>query len=886
MKKILYFVIITIALLVLLVSCGVTTPDGPTNEKATYTSEDLLYATTAGEELAVVEGRTYYKKNDGWAVVAIVQVDSGSAGVVLVGRTPDAVAFYTNYSGHVITGYTTFEYDGVTWYCSINEYFMSNAQFDEYVKEKIYFLKADDTESAGKEIIKIADTSDSAIAINTIEDLQALSNTKKVAILTQDLDLSSVANWTPIENFGGILDGKGHKIKGLTITDAGVAQAVGLFSELQGEVCNLTVEANLSSFGVDARVGIVAATNSGNIRNVTVQGSVNAPYCSNVGGVVGYNNKGILTKCTNEASVVGGENVGGVAGYLYFDKTTLAGENTNNGLISGTKNVGGVFGSLVAADLEVSFSVATNNNAVNGTDNVGGVIGYVCGYTSNYGKYTIDACSVLTNNGEVNAKGSYVGGVVGYAERVAVMNTVSNKADVSGKGNYVGGIVGYAANTEIFVNGANENSVSGNAYVGGIAGYAGVIRNAENKGNISSEAVVMEDNVLTAYVGGIAGYCNGLVNCKNTVDISVTHAGSYVGGLAGYMAILKADSFMSNSNEGVVSAVGSYVGGIVGYIKNADYLEYNLVNNTNNADVSGASYVGGIVGYIVTNNYYGSEASYKLNVLVNSAEVLATSDYVGGIVGAIDASSIITASKNTASVTGKNYVGGIIGKGERTNINATGNENNSTITGYAYVGGFAGKINSIEAAINNGMVVSLGSIIETNIAYAHVGGIAGFCYYASNCHNTADITVTSGRCVGGISGSVWMSVKNSLTMEANVNDGAITGTDYVGGIFGYIATPQTENASAGCSLQRMENNANVSGNSYVAGIIGYSQGYTAYGAQVITTLNLCKNFGEISGASYVGGLVGSHDKFFNTSPDILATNTTISGTLIGTENNQ
>ncbi len=885
MKRFFLYLIALFSALTLLGSCAGVSPDIPNNEKATYSPSDLLYATEADQELAEVEGRTYYKKNDGWAVVAIVRVDSGSAGVVLVGRTPEAVSFYTSYNSHVIAEYTTFEYDGITWYCSINEYFMGSANFDEYVKEDIYFIEAADVETAGKEIIKIADTSGSTITISTVEDLQALANTNRIAVLAQDLDLSGVANWTPIENFTGSIDGKGYKITGLTLTDAGVAQSVGLFAELKGEVCNLTVEANISSFGVDARVGVIAATNSGIIRNVTVKGSVNAAYCTNVGGIVGYNNKGTLAKCTNEATVVGGENVGGVAGYLFFDKTTSCGENVNNGLITGTKNVGGVFGSLVAADTEISFSVATNNNVINGTDNVGGVFGYVCGYTSSYSKYNLDACSVLTNNGEVVAKGNYVGGVIGYAERLTAINTASNKADVSANGNYVGGIVGYAPNTEIFVNGANENSVSGNAYVGGIAGYAGVIRNAENKGNISSGAVIMEDSVLTAYVGGIAGYCKGLVNCKNTVDISVTHAGSYVGGLAGYMAILKADSFMSNINEGIISAKGSYVGGLVGYIKNADYIEYNLVNNENKGDVSGASYVGGIMGYIVTSNYYGSEASYKLNVLTNSAEISATGDYVGGIVGAIDASGVITASKNTASITGKNYVGGIIGKGDKTYINATGNENNSTITGYAYVGGFAGRVNSVESATNNGIIVSLGSVIEKNEAYAHVGGVAGFCYYASNCHNTADITVTSGRCVGGIAGSVWMTIKNSLTMESNVNDGVISGTDYVGGIFGFVATPQTEDASAGCSLQRMENNANVSGNNYVAGVIGYSKGYSRYGADVVTTLNLCKNLGEISGSSYVGGIVGSHDEYFNTSQDILETNTTISGSLIGTKNN-
>lgn len=49
-----------------------------------------------------------------------------------------------------------------------------------------------------------------------------------------DIDLSSVANWTPLNLYGGSYDGGGHKIKGMQITSLPVNGNAGLFGQLQG----------------------------------------------------------------------------------------------------------------------------------------------------------------------------------------------------------------------------------------------------------------------------------------------------------------------------------------------------------------------------------------------------------------------------------------------------------------------------------------------------------------------------------------------------------------------------------------------------------------------------------------------------------------------------
>ncbi len=116
-------------------------------------------------------------------------------------------------------------------------------------------------------------------------------------------------------------------------------------------------------------------------------------------------------------------------------------------------------------------------------DNYVGLFGYVGGINStNYA--TIVGLNVENTNVSGN---SYVGGIAGYANSYTTINEVTVSGNIKGTSDYVGGVIGssqsYTKVTSVIVN-AN---VEGKTYVGGIAGsglatYSGIVESGEIKG--------------------------------------------------------------------------------------------------------------------------------------------------------------------------------------------------------------------------------------------------------------------------------------------------------------------------------------------------------------------------------------------------------------------
>ena len=137
--------------------------------------------------------------------------------------------------------------------------------------------------------------------------------------LTADIDLTG-KDWTPIgtnyENrYKGTFDGRGHTIKGLTVTTND--QFVGLFGYLDraGTVKNVVMEdIQITSNHVlmSGNTGGVVGSSWGTIENCSVSGSVSGTNC--VGGVVGGQKAGSIIGCSSSATVKGTRYVGGVAG--------------------------------------------------------------------------------------------------------------------------------------------------------------------------------------------------------------------------------------------------------------------------------------------------------------------------------------------------------------------------------------------------------------------------------------------------------------------------------------------------------------------------------------------------------------------------------------------
>ncbi|ALX47853.1 hypothetical protein [Lentibacillus amyloliquefaciens] len=131
-----------------------------------------------------------------------------------------------------------------------------------------------------------------ATLISTPQDLDNIRNNLSGTFeLTQDLDMSSWGNWTPIDDFGGILDGKGYVIDNLTVditsNDAGLFGRNVTLSD-RTHILNLGLtNVNISTTG--NRVGALYSyfrSNDGLIENCYVKGgTVNGALI--VGGIVG-----------------------------------------------------------------------------------------------------------------------------------------------------------------------------------------------------------------------------------------------------------------------------------------------------------------------------------------------------------------------------------------------------------------------------------------------------------------------------------------------------------------------------------------------------------------------------------------------------------------------
>ena len=159
--------------------------------------------------------------------------------------------------------------------------------------------------------------------------------------LANDIDLSSVENFTPIGTqknlFAGTFDGNGKTISNLKINSE--SDYVGLFG-YAGSNCMIK-NVNL----IDAKVngeravgGLVGYNNHGKIENCTASGNVSGEKF--VGGLVGWNNGGTIENCTARGDVTGNDDIGGLVGY---NRGTI--ENcTAKGDVTGNDDIGGLVG--------------------------------------------------------------------------------------------------------------------------------------------------------------------------------------------------------------------------------------------------------------------------------------------------------------------------------------------------------------------------------------------------------------------------------------------------------------------------------------------------------------------------------------------------------------
>ena len=202
-------------------------------------------------------------------------------------------------------------------------------------------------------------------------------------VLTENIDLSSIDNWTPIgvqeydakklapldstKAFCGIFNGNGKVISNLKM------------SKMLGGSDPANAAANLGLFGVTGEGAV--------IKNLTISNVTVNSDGRNVAAVVGHAHKTTLENITvnGKIDITGGHYVAGICG---LTRTMVAGKNlTVSGAaessINGQNMVGGIFPEIQALwglGYSQSFSsLAVENIAINGRGGVGGILGMLAG---------------------------------------------------------------------------------------------------------------------------------------------------------------------------------------------------------------------------------------------------------------------------------------------------------------------------------------------------------------------------------------------------------------------------------------------------------------------------------------------------------------------------
>ena len=259
----------------------------------------------------------------------------------------------------------------------------------------------------------------SADGLMTVAELVNGGKTDINITLGENIDLTG-KGWTPIgtnyeKRYKGTFDGRGHTIKGLTVTTND--QFVGLFGYLDkaGTVKNVVMEGiQITSNHVlmSGNTGGVVGYSWGTIENCSVSGSVSGTNC--VGGVVGSQKAGSTIGCSSSAIVKGTRYVGGVAGEKWGTMTacyatgnvTLEIGSQNN--LSGGGLVGFNGGSSVLACYATGNVTSTGSST--GNVHIGGFLG---------DNYTIVTACYWKNNHEQG---------IGYNNKV----TEATKVDGTG----------------------------------------------------------------------------------------------------------------------------------------------------------------------------------------------------------------------------------------------------------------------------------------------------------------------------------------------------------------------------------------------------------------------------------------------------------------------
>ena len=460
------------------------------------------------------------------------------------------------------------------------------------------------------------------------------------------------------ENLGSIISCRGRAYVNIESTDPSI------------DLSNLNLEFSLDlaklsrpdTLNTATDTGGIAGYSSGAIASSTNYAAVGYQHIGyNIGGVVGRSSGQVLA-CSNEGAVCGRKDVGGIAGQM----EPYIRMEVSDGLLQQLKTQLNELSGLVNT---------AANHAEGGSNEIASRLNSMSGYVDN-------AANEL-NNVRLNASIDSV-----------ITGDGSHSSDT-----LIGGGKGAAGGID------HEHSDSGHSTTiwGGSAAGAG----ASHEGNASGTVTGSTQIVAAPDLGGLTSSINGL---SSQVTMLNNAASSAVGTLAN--DIRSINNKFNELTGTLFSAISSLSGGTGDIIVDAsdvdiDSVTFGKVSSCRN---SGAVYgdvnTGGITGSMTIeytldpeddvtghlSGFYRKQYEYRaiLQSCVNTGDVTGKRSYVGGIVGRMDLGYLTaceTASCTVASENGS-YTGGIAGL---TGATVHGSFAKCTLSGKKYVGGIVGS---------------------------------------------------------------------------------------------------------------------------------------------------------------------------------------------------
>ena len=545
----------------------------------------------------------------------------------------------------------------------------------------------------------------------------------RTVVLDSDLALED-GSFLPIPSFGGVFDGQGHTIRGISIS--GSLSPAGLFGVVQegGVIRGLHGEGAVTPDGDARNVGGIAGENRGTIEDCSFTGTVSGK--DNVGGIAGANMAaGSVLNCQADGAAAGEVMTGGIAGY----NEGLLASCENNAFVNVESTDPRIDLDDLAQALTLDLSALSRLNAGTTVTDTGGIAGYSAG--------TVSDC---VNHGAVGYQhiGYNTGGIVGRS--CGQLRQCSNDGAVCGRKD-VGGIVGQIE-PYIRVDGADYLSeMNRQLYELRQLTDQAVNDAQDGSGDISGQLSDMNDYLKdnVSDPSDLAAIIHGFG--QRLDDLNGTASGSADAVAEDLRAVNEQFNRLSNTMLAAISAA-SDPSSLVSDTSEADVDSVTLGKTfdcRSSGTVDGDSNVGGIAGSMAVeygldpeddvsaglSGSYRRQYEYKAIVqrCVNTGTVTAKRSNVGGIAGRMDL-GFITGCESYGGVASENgsYVGGIAGL---TAATVRGSCAKCTLSGKQYVGGIVGAGTAEKSDGGASTVADCWTLVDITACQQYEGAVSG-----------------------------------------------------------------------------------------------------------------------------------------------------------------